>query len=1079
MVPVLFISVNYSSVYNIFYSSLGSLGISIFFISIYYLISPLSIILARIIVILLFFIFLLTRIILSFVYDFSGRGFTSEFFAHFSWDSFVIGLDDYGWQLFLSVIAAFLFGWLLTRLLKSNHKNTFVTLTSTICFSAVLIFLSSQHIPEFRLFKAYQKYNHVEIETKDNQTIRKETVKTLKPIRLTDEIPPLKNQVMTTLPPKPKNLVLIYLESFSDVLTENPKYPGLTPNLDRLKNDYFSFQNYYSGGYVTIEGIANSQCGTLMNMDSGNNSLTSSSGRLPNLPCMGDVLKTAGYKQVFMGGADLEFAGKGAFFSEHGYEELWGKYKWEESGFPSANTWGLSDADLFNQAFKKIQNLSESAQPFNLTLLTLGTHIPGFLYEGCKPYDQTDINNAFINGIHCTDHLIGEFINKLSQSGLLENTVVQIQGDHGIFPTSEMKDLFGTNANTHRIYNATIHPKGKNIGLNNDQPSSTLNLSANILDLLEIDHNVNFILAQSDFKTSLTPPYLVSRYTDFYSQQKIMNAWGEIDDCKTDYSSHLTLPLNFCQKSLALNAIYRLGTTYSTQQQNQKVCSLGAKIKIDEATKKVLVQWGSLSITDQFIASGRTFTEAKPGFYLIELNHQDQVINQIYLDHMKPNEMTYLANILEKEENRYVLISNLPTKTIEKLGIHQLPQDFSQNKILYSQNKKHKINNLFDKPYMTGMITFIPESCDGNIQIVDYQPNPELGEVKYCSINAWGPKQTVLGNTFNEQPNGDSAFWFKTDCAPAGTKVLFNKVPLKTVERLPTITARIDTDILVQHPGNYQIEFFHPETETVFYIDDFLVLPNETYNSPPQRPATKAHSLQPPLLIAHAGGGVNNRAYMNSLEALDLNYQLGHRFFEIDFNWTSDGKLVAIHDWENTYKRLFDSTGVPTFEQFMKKNMNHEQSQLSLSKLDQWLKQHKDAYIITDIKGNNIYGLKSMITEMDAAPEQIIPQMYHPSNYQLIKSMGYNHVIFTLYATNLPYFEIIDFVKNNPLFAVTVHPAKKNFRAILEGMNGIGTFVYVHTYNTISELIHYKDMKVDGIYTDFLYQDEKGQVQTQ
>ena len=55
--------------------------------------------------------------------------------------------------------------------------------------------------------------------------------------------------------------------------------------------------------------------------------------------------------------------------------------------------------------------------------------------------------------------------------------------------------------------------------------------------------------------------------------------------------------------------------------------------------------------------------------------------------------------------------------------------------------------------------------------------------------------------------------------------------------------------------------------------------------------------VKPTKYIAHAGGGINNITYSNCLEALNLNYKLGHRVFEIDFSCTSDNKLISLHDW--------------------------------------------------------------------------------------------------------------------------------------------------------------------------------------
>ena len=50
-----------------------------------------------------------------------------------------------------------------------------------------------------------------------------------------------------------------------------------------------------------------------------------------------------------------------------------------------------------------------------------------------------------------------------------------------------------------------------------------------------------------------------------------------------------------------------------------------------------------------------------------------------------------------------------------------------------------------------------------------------------------------------------------------------------------------------------------------------------------------------PKFIAHAGGGIGNLSYTNSRDALDTNYRHGHRFFELDLDWTKDDKLVLIN----------------------------------------------------------------------------------------------------------------------------------------------------------------------------------------
>ena len=52
-----------------------------------------------------------------------------------------------------------------------------------------------------------------------------------------------------------------------------------------------------------------------------------------------------------------------------------------------------------------------------------------------------------------------------------------------------------------------------------------------------------------------------------------------------------------------------------------------------------------------------------------------------------------------------------------------------------------------------------------------------------------------------------------------------------------------------------------------------------------------------PLLIAHAGGGIDGRKYTNSLEAVENSLKAGFDAFELDLLLSSDSILVAAHDW--------------------------------------------------------------------------------------------------------------------------------------------------------------------------------------
>lgn len=234
---------------------------------------------------------------------------------------------------------------------------------------------------------------------------------------------------------------------------------------------------------------------------------------------------------------------------------------------------------------------------------------------------------------------------------------------------------------------------------------------------------------------------------------------------------------------------------------------------------------------------------------------------------------------------------------------------------------------------------------------------------------------------------------------------------------------------------------------------------------------------EPPRLIAHAGGAIDGLVYCNCLEALDRNYALGHRYFELDFCPTSDAHWVGIHDWEESWQRLFggqpadprDWRSFPTLEAFLSAPMLNGYTPLTIDLLNGWLRAHPDAYIVTDIRGGNIKGLQYIADRSPDLLDRYIPQIYHRVEYQPARALGFGRIIYTLYSTrDLPE-EIAGFAASHALFAVTTNPMKPDFEQILSLLADQGQTVYLHTYNDqalVDELL--ASLPVHGVYTDFL-----------
>lgn len=177
---------------------------------------------------------------------------------------------------------------------------------------------------------------------------------------------------------------------------------------------------------------------------------------MPGALCLGDLLQARGFRNVFMGGAYLSFSGKGAFFRDHGYQEVYGMDEWKSAGanLRELNEWGLYDSDLFRRAKARVASLHASGQPFNLTLLTLDTHNPhGFMSPHCHSRGARDFEGI----VSCTGEQLADFVNFMRDRGYLDNTVVVILGDHLAAPNPAYEKL-GQSGERH-IFNLFLSPQ--------------------------------------------------------------------------------------------------------------------------------------------------------------------------------------------------------------------------------------------------------------------------------------------------------------------------------------------------------------------------------------------------------------------------------------------------------------------------------------------------------------------------------------------------------------------------------------------------------------------------------------------
>ena len=224
-------------------------------------------------------------------------------------------------------------------------------------------------------------------------------------------------------------------------------------------------------------------------------------------------------------------------------------------------------------------------------------------------------------------------------------------------------------------------------------------------------------------------------------------------------------------------------------------------------------------------------------------------------------------------------------------------------------------------------------------------------------------------------------------------------------------------------------------------------------------------------LVAHAGGNIDGVQGTDTIEAVEVNYNLGHRVFELDFNLTSDNVLAGIHDWGA--KNI-----APTWQEFASKKISGHYTPTTYEMFLRFLSTHKDAYMVTDTKSYDLpeaeiakqfqlmYDIAMRVDP--SVLDRIVVQVYNqPMYYRINKIYKYPNILYTLYETPDTEAQVLDFVERERIPVVVMPPERAN-RQFLDNLLALGERVYLHTLNDLDEVRQWQKKGVWGVYTDSL-----------
>ena len=234
-------------------------------------------------------------------------------------------------------------------------------------------------------------------------------------------------------------------------------------------------------------------------------------------------------------------------------------------------------------------------------------------------------------------------------------------------------------------------------------------------------------------------------------------------------------------------------------------------------------------------------------------------------------------------------------------------------------------------------------------------------------------------------------------------------------------------------------------------------------------------AIQTQKHIVHAGGILKTQAgdeviYTNSMDALRNMYDAGNRFCEIDIRETSDGVLVCAHG-DETY--LANGSYLPVDAEsadFLSERLFGEFQPMTVEMLVAFMRDHPDLFIVTDAQGDNLKISRKLAESYPDQLDNFIIQIYHDSEYDSIRQMGFRNLIYTLYRAedeerNL--WRIAHFAEKHDLVGVTIQ--KEHFYSAKNriAMAHSGVPFMFHTVDNPGEMEEMlRKPYVFAVYTD-------------
>ncbi|MCB0702358.1 MAG: sulfatase-like hydrolase/transferase [Ignavibacteriae bacterium] len=218
------------------------------------------------------------------------------------------------------------------------------------------------------------------------------------------------------------NIVIIMMESMSAAKMSRHGFPLVqTPFLDSISNHGYYFENAYSAGIHTYNGVFS----TLFSFPALYKQHAMKKSPIPEYNGISGALRKLGYSTVFFTTHDGQFDNVEGFLMANEFERVIAQSDYPANEVKTAL--GVPDDYLFRYSIPILNDLNKKNKPFFAAFMTASDHGPYYIPEYFKPKNAKLENQI----VEYADYSLRVFIESARKEKWFDNTLFVFIADHG------------------------------------------------------------------------------------------------------------------------------------------------------------------------------------------------------------------------------------------------------------------------------------------------------------------------------------------------------------------------------------------------------------------------------------------------------------------------------------------------------------------------------------------------------------------------------------------------------------------------------------------------------------------------